>query len=138
MMEPLPRAETHAKRVLEDTPSESMEASRIYCPLSIEDTNSKKSSFFTTKFSKSEMDMLHREKSRSVKIFFLKFKCIIVFAALLVAFLQFIFICFKEFVSNDVAFEHVYKLVQALITKNSSLLESEPDKNILPITSGLL
>ena len=139
IMEPHPRSIIRANLRSEGSASESMETSRIYCPLSIENDNrdETKDSIFTTKFTKSEMDMLRGEKSRSVRIFFLKFKCIIVFAALLVAFLQFLFICFREFMSNDIAFEHVYKLVQTLIKKNSSLEGSELDNNILLTTSGL-
>ena len=46
-MEPTPRTERYANRNMENLQSESMETSRIYCPLSIENANEKKSSFIS-------------------------------------------------------------------------------------------
>ena len=132
ILEPRPRPANFVPCTIEDSSSTSVEASRVYCPLSIDDAPSNERSLFTIKFTKSEMDMLQNEKSRTVKIFFLKFKCIIVFAVLLVAFFQFLYICFREFMTNDHAFQQAFKLLQTLIISNSSALNSSSlDKSVL-------
>ena len=129
--EPRPHPDEIIPLSRSDLQSESKETSRIYCPLSIDDAQPSKKSLFTTNFTKSEMDMFQGERSRTVKIFFLKFKCIIVFAVLLVAFLQFLFICFKEFMSNETAFDHAYKLLQTILQNSSALNSSGSDNNLL-------
>lgn len=113
------------------SPSESKETPRIYCPLSIDETQPSSKSLFTNNFTKSEMAMFEGEKSRTVKIFFLKFKCIIVFAVLLVALLEFLFICFKELMANESAFENAFKLLQTMLHNSSALNSSESDNNVL-------
>lgn len=95
----------------------SVETSRIYCPLSIDETPTPR--LLTTKFTKSETNLLKNENSRTVKVMFLKFKCIVVFTVILIAFLEFIYICFKEFINNDALVNQVFDLIK--IMKNESV-----------------
>lgn len=104
---------------LEAAENATLQTPRIYCPLSM-DEEQPKPRLFTSKFSKSEMELMQTEKSRSVKIFFLKFKCIVVFTVIFVAFLEFLYICLKEFMGNEEIIDRFFNLVNIFINKTNS------------------
>ena len=85
---------------------------------------SQKSSMFTSQFTKSEMDMMRAEKSRTVKLFFLKFKCIVVFTVIFVAFLEFLYICLKEFSNNDLFMNQLLTIATLLSNRSLNSLDS--------------
>lgn len=115
-----------------DSETTEMEAGkRVYCPLSEEEPSSKKS-FLTSKFSPSEVEMMKNEKSRGVKVAFLKFKCIVVFTMMLIALLEFVYICFNAVFSNTQMFNDLVGIIRIFsngtmnqnVTSNVTLSEN--------------
>lgn len=63
-------------------------------------------------FTPLERDLFQNEPSRIVKIFFLKFKCIVVFSLILVSFLQFLYILISSILKSDESVEKIQTLLR--------------------------
>ena len=66
-------------------------------------------------FTKVESAYMQNEPSRLVKIFFIKFKCIVVFSLVLITFLQFVYILVNAIISNTDTAENIQLLLNSLI-----------------------
>ena len=63
---------------------------------------------------------LGSEKSRSVKIMALKYKCILIMTFLFIAILQFIYIIVKEILKDDKLYELLSQFQQFQLDKNDT------------------
>lgn len=60
------------------------------------------------------------EKSRTVKLCMLKYKCVLMFTFMLVAFLQFGYIMFKEFINDEQFKNKLFELID-FVSENSTV-----------------
>ena len=66
-------------------------------------------------FSAAESSFMQNEPSRLVKIFFIKFKCIVVFSLVLISLLQFVYILVNTVISNTDTTKNIRLLLNSLI-----------------------
>lgn len=69
-----------------------------------------------------EQEMLQNEESRFVKVFYIKFKCIIVLALMLLVFLELAYIIAKDLLSDQEVAKQIKFLATMYNSKNGSSL----------------
>lgn len=61
------------------------------------------------------------EKSRTVKLCMLKYRCVLMFTFMLLAFLQFLYIMFKEFLNDGESKAKIFELID-FISRNKTMV----------------
>ena len=72
-----------------------------------------------------EQEMLQNEESRCVKVFYIKFKCIVVLSLILLAFLLYSYIIVKDLLTDEEISNQIKFLSEMYHAKNGSSLTTD-------------